>query len=121
MMPYRALPSEEAASYADQQSADQLPPQTAEFVVAGSRAQRRSWQSFWAAFSAHAFILAGLCGVDLSSNPETVWRALRYSTPERARRKAADILVSLRKQSTSFTKSYLSLKPWWEGGLARGP
>jgi hypothetical protein len=123
MMPYRPLPAEQAASYADQQALGELPRdcQTREPVIAGSAAQRRSWQSFWAAFNVHAVILASLSGTDLASKPAAVWKALRHPGPDHTRRPASAILGSLHGHQTSLAKSYLSLRPWWEGGLARGP
>ena len=122
-MPYRALPAEQAASYADQQALGELPGdcQAREPVIAGSAAQRRSWQGFWAAFGAHALVLAGLSRIDLASKPAAVWKALRHPGPGGTRRAAAAILGCLHGHRTSLTKSYLSLKPWWDGGLARGP
>lgn len=117
MMPYRPLPSAAAAAYADQQSGL---IDIAETVAAQSARQRRSWQSFWGAFVIHAIVLAGILGIDLNSKPPVIWKALRHrkngnSTP------ASAILIELHAWRTSFTFSYLSLKPWWDGGLARGP
>jgi hypothetical protein len=124
MMPYRALEVEEAGAYADQQSQGdsfQCDSGSVEkvMVIANGASQRRSWQSFWSAFGAHAMILAGMMGIDLGSNPDEVWRTLRGSGNNR--RSVGAILIELHSYQTSLTKSYLSLKPWWAGGLARGP
>lgn len=116
MMPYRALRAEEAGAYADQQSQCGDGPE--QMVIAKSGRQRRVWQSFWSAFSAHALLLAGILGEDLASSPVDVWQVLRGRGEQR---RVGAILIGLHAHQTSLTKSYLSLKPWWAGGLARGP
>ena len=117
MMPYRPLRAEEAGAYADQQSQSSHGPE--ETVIADEGAQRRSWQSFWSAFSTHAVILAGIFGIDLASAPAEVWKTLRGRGDKR--RWVEAILIELHTHQTSLVKSYLSHKPWWAGGLARGP
>ena len=120
MSPYRRLPSSHAQHYGDQQS--RLDPASAkvplddedtEYLFPQGR-QRRIMQSFWSAFCLHAIYLAGNYGFQLDSSPESVWRQLRQAGTVRK------VLVALAGHQTSLTKNYLSLKPWWQGGLARG-
>jgi hypothetical protein len=73
-----------------------------------------SLQRFWAAFGIHAAILAAILGDPLDSSPASVWRSLRQRWGT-----ATDILIALHAHHTSLTNSYLSIKPWWLGGLAR--
>lgn len=117
MMPYRPLSAEEVGAYADQQG--QCGYGAEQMIIATSGRQRRGWQGFWSAFSAHALLLAGILGVDLASGPAEVWQALRGQGEQR--RRVGAILIGLHAHQTSLTGSYWSLKPWWAGGLARGP
>lgn len=120
MMPYRPVASDDAQRFADQRSRlhipDSEPPLPAENVSHFSPRPdfREMLQSFWSAFSFHSLIPAGILGIALDSSPATVWRTLRhrYGT-------ISDVYRALQAHHTSLTKSYLSLKPWWLGGLAR--
>jgi hypothetical protein len=128
MEPYRRVPSDIAQRYGDQQSrfdsgASQLPlddevPEP--FFPAGR--QRPILQSYWLAFEKQSVVLAGIHGFPLDCSPEMIWRQLRqkpYASPP-ASRCVSSILLDLRTHHTALTKCYLSLKPWWQGGLARG-
>ena len=129
MAPYRRVPSDLAQRYGDQQSrcdseASQLPleDENPEHLIPNSPHQRRTLQSHWQAFTQHALILVGLLSIALDSSPELIWRKLRqhpHLSPPAAR-SVRSILLALNIYQTALTKSYLSLKPWWQGGLARG-
>jgi hypothetical protein len=121
MQPYRSETVEDAQRFGDQRSRLNLPDDAPELLDENKEhlslpcQQRDSLQRFWEVYGIHAFVLAGILGMAPNSPPSTVWRALRTRWGT-----LSDVLIALHAHHTSLTKSYLSLKPWWLGGLARG-
>jgi hypothetical protein len=121
MMPYRPLSAGDAQRYADQRSRLNIlstdPPLPAEDCrhFSPNDSHRANLQRYWTAFCCHSLFLAGILGIALDSEPAFVWRTLRHRWGT-----SIGIHRALRAHHTNLTKSYLSLKPWWLGGLARG-
>jgi hypothetical protein len=121
LQPYRSEIVEDAQRFGDQRSRLNLPDDAPELPGENKEPlsihveQRDSLQRFWEIFGIHAFFLSGILGIAPNSPPSTVWRALRTRWGT-----LSDVLIALHAHHTSLTKSYLSLKPWWLGGLARG-
>lgn len=120
MMPYRPDAVEDAQQFGDQRSRLNLPDDAPELPGENKEPlsihdeHRDSLLRLWEIFGTHAFFLAGILGIAPNSPPSTIWRHLRHKWGT-----LSHVLIALHAHHTSLTKSYLSLKPWWLGGLAR--